>query len=367
MKVLAALTGVGPETGLAIGGRRLSLDRLAPSARESLARLPRSVLIEVALDGDAVTALGDVKPHPRVTALRAVQDRRPHLALEAIRELGALVEDDLELRVAEIAALLGAASREQSEAAFLALTTHHALDRTTLERAFLALSNDARSVTACSTSFLTRFERLLGAGPVRCPALRLVPFDQWPVTVLSRALDEAMAEKPLWSGGVQELGPWARRLSTLDPEAGQRAEQILTELIVKLEKAEARQRAKTLASRPDFSALGALPPHLVEAWQRAYADDNRLGFILVKKDRLDDLAKLAAKLVKDLDPSMPRRADQLLPFADDGEERYFVLDLSRPMAGDFPVLVICKGSGGESWENSPSTAAWLADDGALHF
>ncbi len=86
----------------------------------------------------------------------------------------------------------------------------------------------------------------------------------------------------------------------------------------------------------------------------------------MKQERLEDLEKLAAKLLRDLDPSMPRRADQLLPFANDGEERSFVLDLSRPVAGDFAVLVICEGSGGESWENSPSTAAWLADDGALH-
>ncbi len=158
--------------------------------------------------------------------------------------------------------------------------------------------------------------------------------------------------------------PLAQRLATLDADAGRAAEEALAALQLKLEKAEALQRAKTLASRPDFTPL-KLPAPLVEAWRRAYEDDNPLGFLLVKK--LDELKKLATRLVRDLDASMPRRAEQLLPFADDGEDRYFVLDLSRPLADDFPVLVICKGSDGESWENSPSSAAWISEDGKLNF
>lgn len=365
MKVLAQVTGAGPSTGLAIGCRTLSLDRLASAARDSLARLPRTVLIEVELDGDAVVSLGDVKPHPRVAALRAVQDARPYDALEAIRELGALVEDDLELRVAEINALQRTGLRERGEVAFASLCGHRDLDRMTLELAFLALAHDARSVTACSDRFLRSFERLPDERPVRCEALQLVPFDQWPTSVLARAIDEALREKAL--SALEELEPWIRRLASLDAEAGRVAEAKRAALQVTLERAEARRRAKTLAGRPDFSALGPLPTHLVEAWGRAYEGDNELGFILVKKERLGDLTKLAARLVKDLDPGMRRRADQLLPFADDGEARFFALDLSRPLAGDFPVLVICQGSGGDSWENSPTSAAWLADGGALDF
>lgn len=304
-RMLAGLTGAGAATGLAVGSRALSLDRLEPVARESLSRLPRTVLLEVEVEGDDVVALGDVKPHPRVTALRAVQDGRPQLALEAIAELGALVEDDLEVRVAEISAL----PRERGEAAFVALTHHRALDRKTLEAAFLVLSRDARSVTACAARFLTCFEQLLSADPVLGPALRLVPFEQWPASVLSRALDEAMAMEEVSSVEVQELLPWAARLTSLEAEAGRRAEKKVAELIVSLDRAEARQRAETLARRPDLDFFRGVPSALVEAWQRAYEDDNRLGFLLVKK--LDELKKLATKLVNDLDPSMPRRADQL--------------------------------------------------------
>ncbi len=361
MKVLAQLTAAG---GLAIGSRVLSLDRLSSTARDTVGRLPKTVLLEVELDGDSVVSLGDVKPHPRVTALRAVRDNKPHLTLEAIQELGALVEDDLELRVAEVAALLRAGRRAQAETAFVALTTHRALDRKTLEQAFLALEHDAQSVSACSAQFLSCFERLAGDEPVRGAALRLIPFEQWSSTLLARAITEGTKEKPLWSGTLAELMPLARRLATLDAEAGRAAEAALAALQVKLEKAEARQRAKTIASRPDFTSL-KLPAPLADAWRRAYEDDNRFWFLLVKK--LDELKKLATKLVNDLDPSMPRRAEELLPFAHDGEDRYFVLDLSRPADGDFPVLVICKDSDGESWENSPSSAAWLAEDGKLKF
>lgn len=361
MKVLAQLTADG---GLAIGSRALSLDRLSSTARDSVARLPKTVLLEVELAGDSVVALGDVKPHPRVTALRAVLDNRPQLALEAIAALGALVEDDLEVRVAEVRALLQCGRRQQAEAAFVALTRHPSLDRKILEQAFVALELDAQSVAACTERFISCFEALVGEGPVRCAALRLTSFERWPASLLARVIAEGASEKPAWSGTVAELLPLAQRLSTLDPEAGRQAEASLAALQVKLEKAEARRRARTLASRPDFGSL-ELPARLGEAWARAYENDNELGFLLVKK--LDELKKLATKLVKDLDPSMQRSAEQLLPFADDGDERFFVLDLSRPMSGDFPVLVICKGSDGESWENSPSSAAWLADGGHLNF
>lgn len=361
MKVRAQLTA----SGLAIGSTALSLDRLSSTARDSVGRLPKTVLIEVELDGDAVVALGDVLPHPRVAALRAVQDARPHDALAAIAELGPLVEDDLEVRVAEISALLRGGFRERSEAAFVALTSHGALDRKTLELAFVALSHDARSVTACTERFLACFERLLGDEVVVCPALRLVPFERWPTAVLARALDEGLNEKALSTLDVEHLEPWARRLAGLDAERGRRAQERLDALHVKLQKAEARRRAKTLAARPDFTTLPSLPEPLRVAWHRAYEDDNRLCFLLVK--HFDELAKLSARLVEDLEPSMPRRAEELLPFAHDMDERYFVLDLSRPTDGDFPVLVICKDSGGDAWENSPSSAAWLADGGALHF
>lgn len=362
MKVLAQLTGAGPSTGLAIGSKTLSLDQLPSTSRDWLNRLPRTVLIEVELDGDAVIALGDVKPHPRVTALRAIQDNRPHLTLEAIAELGALVEDDLELRVAEIAALVRVGRSERAEAVFLTLTEHRALDRATLEYAFLGLGHQGG--TPCSARFLACFERLAGDERVRCEALRRIPFEQWSPVLLARVIDEGAKERPLWRGTLADLVPLAQRLTTLDAEAGRAAEEALAALQVKLEKAEARQRAKTIASRPDFTPL-KLPAPLAEAWRRAYEDDNQLGFLLVKK--LDELKKLATRLVRDLDASMPRRAEQLLPFADDGEDRYFVLDLSQPLADDFPVLVICKGSDGESWENSPSSAAWLADGGKLNF
>ncbi|MER2565865.1 MAG: hypothetical protein ABTQ32_34390 [Myxococcaceae bacterium] len=361
MKVLAQLTADG---GLAIGSRALSLGRLSSTARDSVARLPTTVLLEVELAGDAVVALGDVKPHPRVTALRAVIDNRPHLTLEAIAALGALVEDDLEVRVAEVKALLQSGLRQQAEAAFLALTRHPSLDRKTLEQAFLALERDAQSVAACSERFVSCFEALVGDGPVRCAALRLVSFERWPASLLARVISEGAKERSVSPGDVAELLPLAQRLATLDPESGRAAEADLARLQVKLEKAEARRRAKTLASRPDFTPL-KLPAHLGEAWLRAYEDDNRLGFLLVKT--LDELKKLATRLVKDLDQTMPHRAEQLLPFADDGDGRFFVLDLSRPLNGDFPVLVICKGSDGESWENSMSSAAWLAEDGKLSF
>ena len=66
MKALAAIQKQGGRAALTIGLRTLSLSRLTEHARAALANLPTTVLIEVELQGDEVTAIGDVKPHPRV-------------------------------------------------------------------------------------------------------------------------------------------------------------------------------------------------------------------------------------------------------------------------------------------------------------
>lgn len=366
MKVLAQLTGGGPDTGLALGSRTLSLARLAATARESLARLPRTILIEVELDGDDVLALGDVKPHPRTAALRAVGDGRPHDALEAIASLGALVEDDLELRVAEVAALSVARRLDDAVAAFERLADKPTLDARTLEAAFRALAIDASLTARCADTFLKGLERVNSDGPVLSHALRLVDVVRWPPSIVERALREVLATPKLSLNDVAELEPWLVALASRDPASAVTWRATVDARRTTLAADDARRQARVLASRPDFAELEAafgvtLPPALRVAWHDAYAGGpTALDFILVKKGKLDELSKLAKTLSSAMRAVLARTPAQLLPFAHAFDDRFFVLDLAEPSAGDFPVLAVSRHRGEDLGDGFPSSAAWLA-------
>ena len=57
---------------------------------------------------------------------------------------------------------------------------------------------------------------------------------------------------------------------------------------------------------------------------------------------------------------LARTPAQLLPFAHAFDDRFFVLDLAEPSAGDFPVLVASRHRGDDLGDGFPSSAAWLA-------
>lgn len=366
MKVLAQLTGAGPDTGLAIGSRTFSLARLAATARESLARLPRTILIEVELDGDDVVALGDVKPHPRTAALRAVGDGRPQGALEAIASLGALVEDDLELRVAEVAALALARRLDDAATAFERLAGKSTVDAKTLEAAFRALAIDATLIARCADAFLTGLERVSPEGPVLSHALRQVDVARWPASVVERALREVLATPKLSLNEVDELEPWLVALASRDAASALTWRATVDAKRTTLAADDERRRARVLASRPDFAEVEAafgvtLPPALRAAWHGAYAGGpTALDFILVKKGKLDELSKLAKTLSSAMRAVLARTPAQLLPFAHAADDRFFALDLAEPSAADFPVLVVSRHRGDDLEHGFPSSAAWLA-------
>ena len=110
MKRLLATLSKDPEAVLSLGRRRLDLSALPTHTLEWLACRAVPLLVEVDVEDGVgaelrVVRVGNVQPHPRVTALRAVEDGREGLALEALADLGDAVEDDAELvRVLALAA-----------------------------------------------------------------------------------------------------------------------------------------------------------------------------------------------------------------------------------------------------------------------
>jgi hypothetical protein len=377
-RVLASVERVDGAVALLHGALRLGLERLPPERTTWLSGLSTPILVEAEVQesGGAWLALslGGVKPHPRVAALRAVQDQRWRTALELLAPLGERVAADPALLAARLRAHSGLDLVPEANADFAALCAHPAATAVEVAQAFRTLTALARP------GAIAGLVAWVEAAAARDPALACRPlFDaapeaRWSAPLVARVVVELLASKPdgralaeaaALLSAAEATGPHSALASAREQLAAAQAAQA---------KNEARQAKALLASRPDFDEVEALfacklPPALRTAWGRHYEGQTvGFGFIAVKKGAVGKLATLSEKLeralgddVRAAPTGMPHR---LLPFAvGEHDDEYSALDLSRPDgAGDYAVVVAFHGRG-EGWVTYPSSAAWLAADG----
>lgn len=369
------------QAALFLGREQLSLERLPADALERLSRLSTPLLIEVSLEGSQVVALGKVLPHPRVAALRAAADSRFGAALEALGELGDVVDDDLELLGARMRARFGVGQLAGGEADFVAYCQHSAATPHDLHEAFRRVPQAShaacvpalvRSIEAMDVELLRPFVITVGNGP-------------WSAETLLRTAEELASERG--SGLLDEAEVLVEAARSRGGDHA-RANAILVRVANSREwlaNRKKQQAAKLLASRPRFDDVEPLfgiklPAALRAAWERHYEGDTvGFGFIEVKKGKLDKLTTLSTKLLKDLTKAealdgqpalvLPEGLPfRLLPFGvGEHEDEHFALDLCRPSGdGDFAVVVVFARRG-EAWVNQPTSAAWLAEGGVTHY
>lgn len=382
--MLAELRKDDGSVSLRLGVEVLAIDGLPKPTLDRLARLTPPLLIEADVetldDVKRVVAIGSPRPHPRVAALRAVSDARYAAALESLALLGRGVEEDVELMTARLRAYVGVARVAEAEADFIAICNHPGSDAEAMTKAFEALP--AASTATCGRVLAARIVARAADDPkLSCRRLlRQVPLEHWPADALAGGIDEALAV-----GGADQFDlddarkmlAVARDRTPTDARL-EGASARLEQLAAKLAERGRRQAAKLLAERPDFAAVEALfgvelPIHLSAAWKAHYEGKTvGFGFVEARKGRLTELTELARRLEKDLPPEL-REAHgslphQLFPFAvGEHDEEYFALDLARPSDGDFAVLVVFLGRGGEGWVAYPSSAAWIAGDGITRY
>lgn len=147
MLLLASIEGQKGAPDVRYGRRQVATERLTASEREKLAGLYPPVCIEVEAveEGPTLFAvrLGDVRPHPRVAATRAIADQRYKAALDALSELGGAVTEDVELLSTRMLARFGLGHLAEGEADLRALCAMAELTATALLNAYSAVQRIA--------------------------------------------------------------------------------------------------------------------------------------------------------------------------------------------------------------------------------
>jgi hypothetical protein len=358
---------------LVLGNEVLAMDSLPQRTLDRLARLKPPLLVEADVEGTRVVAIGSMRPHPRVAALRAVADARFDAALESLAILGDDI--DLELLHARLCAFVGVGRVADAESDFAKICAHPHAVAEAMARAFAALP--AVSTDRCGPRLAARIVEVASGDPQASYGrlLRGVPLEHWPTDALFRGIDEELSSGP----DRFDLHDAAKLLAAARDRAPSDARLEVTRARIEAATKELADRdhataAKLLAERPDFAEVEALfgvalPPHLRKAWEAHYEGRTvGFGFFEVLDGKLAKLTTLARALERDLPdelrtPSGPQ-PHRLLPFAvGEHENEYFALDLAAPTTtGDFAVLVHFLG-GGEGWVAYPSSAAWIAADG----
>jgi hypothetical protein len=211
-RVLATLQREDGRPTLRLGHEVLSVAGLPAERLAWLARLSAPLLVEadVVTVGDErrVTALGAVRPHPRVAALRAVGDLRYAVALEELAVLGDGVEADLELLAARIRAYAGLGRMPEAEADVDRLCTHPATTAAAVSSACEALPRDLP--VSCRGRAGARNASL--AADDATASLRLlllrVPMGDWLLGALLRAIDEALTAQPVDRCSLDDAPRW---------------------------------------------------------------------------------------------------------------------------------------------------------------
>lgn len=377
-RVLASIEKREGHVELFVGKRRLSIDRLSADQVEWLSRLSVPLMVEADLEtvGDEkrVVALGSVRPHPRVAALRAVADVRHADALQALALLGDAVDEDLELLSARMRACFGLNRNTDGEETFGKICRHPSAKPSDIIKAFEVLP--AASAGSCAPIFVKRLEALADAEPAlsfrnivsRSP-------EQWSPGILFRAFAEILPGRAIERWDLDEARKILAAVHVLksDPRVAEASRQI-EEAEEKLAAKEKKQAKALLAARPNFDEVEVLfstklPVHLRRAWEQHYEGNTvGFGFIEAKKGKVHKLVDLSKRLERDLvDDVRPVRdggAQRLLPFGiGEHDDEYAALDLTRPTDdGDYAVVVVFKGRG-EGWVTHPSSAAWIEGNG----
>lgn len=381
-QLLAEIRAVAGAVELWVGQRRLLLEKLPKEARDALRRLPTTVMVEVDVeerDGKLLALhVGSVRPHPRVAALRAVQDERFGDALEHLDSLGEAVEVDRELLQARLRCHGRLGRQKAAEADFRRLL---GLPDGTLEQALDAFNAlwAGEIQERCASDLATFAEGAIARdGADLLPQLlACLPRPAWGARLPLAALRTTLAARDLGESELSAANDWLEAARTAGAKTSEvdAAQQAIEEARTRLAAKEARAKKARLASRPDFNEVERLfavrlPPALRRAWETHYEGPTvGFGFIEVKKGKVEKLSALAKKLERALEDEArrpaPGRPRQLLPFAvGEHEDDYFALDLACPAgADDFAVRgVFGEGLGGEVLAY-PSSEAWLAADG----
>lgn len=379
-RVLAEIRRENQETQLWFRGQRLSLDRLAPDERSSLARWPTTIVIEADVQGLVVIALGDTRPHPRTAALRAVADLRFDHAREAFGEWGDAIEGDLELLLARLQMHARTGKNELAESNFLELL---ALPDLTLESALTAFESlwSEELKQRCASVMAGYAERAVTHGRVGASELErlmlFLPREHWGTRLPFLAIAERLRGRDLSQGDLTVAEEFLAAVKETASQSDLLAAAAQIDSARKaIEAREAREAAALLRARPNFDEVEQyfgvkLPPALRLAWEAHYEGRTvGFGFLEVKKGKLEKVGALAKRLARALEPHEQRPLTglpyQLLPFGvgeHDGD--YFALDLAAPFAGtaDFAVRGIFNRGTGGGVLAYPSSAAWLAADG----
>jgi hypothetical protein len=98
-----------------------------------------------------------------------------------------------------------------------------------------------------------------------------------------------------------------------------------------------------------------IPTALRAAWQRAFVEPTLFRFIGGDRKTFSEAVEF---IMHDHHESLASRL--ILPFAEDDESDYYVLDLSRPSNGDFPVMLARHDDQDSPHEIATSSAEWLA-------
>ena len=123
-------------------------------------------------------------------------------------------------------------------------------------------------------------------------------------------------------------------------------------------------RARRAGPRPDFDALEAafdvrLPRHFRAAWLRWYEEDTVVRFIVAERSEIAQAIDFISE-----EHAEELHGRRILPFAEGPNDAdYFVLDLSRPSNGDFPVL-LAQHDVYDMDEVAASSEEWLARSAA---
>jgi hypothetical protein len=384
-RVLASIEKHEGHVELWLGKSRLSIDKLPPDRVEWLSRLSVPLMVEADVEtlGDQkrVVALGSVRPHPRLAALRAVADVRHADALQALALLGDAVDDDIELLSAQMRAYFGLSRNTEGEEAFRKVCSHPKAKPSDITEAFEKVP--AASVASCTPIFVKRIELLADAdAALSCRKIVASAPEQWSPELLLRAFAEVLPGGAGERWDLEDARKILAAVHAITPSNVRVAEaqRRIEETEAKLKAKEKKQAEALLAARPNFDDVEALfsvklPSHLRKAWEQHYEGNTvGFGFIEAKKGKLFKLVDLSKRLAKDLTddvrplPDGIVHAHRLLPFGiGEHDDEFSALDLARPTEdGDYAVVVVFKGRG-EGWVTYPSSAAWLESDGLTRY